>query len=134
MKLQKRPFDKTTSTKNTKTDFGLENEHEFILWRDPSRQVVMAVIETVTLNEDRLSKMTEQEKQELDDRFWDAVSRIFVDCDIEGLDFSSPAKAKQSFDSPNVDWNFLWEVLIHYVTDLVKENDKIGSFFRRSRT
>lgn len=123
--LKKKPFERSVTRYNTKTDLNLPVEHLFEMWADPSSRVVFSLLDVVSTSEEKLNKMSDVDKAKLDDEFWWCVSQVFIDCDIEGLDFSSPEKSKESFESPYISWGFLFDVLVSYITRLLSENETI---------
>jgi hypothetical protein len=124
--LAKKAYIKPYVDKKADTDFGIEGcEHLFRLWRDPSRQTVFTLLNTITMKPDELEALDDSAKRELDEAFWRAVSEVIIDCDIEGLDFSTTEKARESFDSPHISWGILYDVLFAYVSWLLTENDNI---------
>jgi hypothetical protein len=130
-KLTKRPFEKATITYDTVKDMGLSGgSHKFAFWDDPSRTVVMTLLDVITTKEEKLESMSEDEKRQLDADFWKCVSSVMVDCDIEGLDFSTPENAIRSFDNENVSWGYLMDVLMFYVGKLLAENKRLGEVLR----
>jgi hypothetical protein len=129
--LTKRTFEKGTVKYNTETDMGLNGSYNFLFWDDPSRPVVMTLVDTISMNEERLNKMSVEEKEKADADFWKAVSQVMIDCEIEGLDFSTPEKAKTSFDSEIVPWGWLWDVLVFFIGRLLAENKRLGELLAR---
>lgn len=125
--LQKRPFQKSTVVYDTKEDFGFSQSHKFEFWNDPSRTVIFGLLDVVSTKEDKLDKMSEEDKKKLDDDFWGYVSQLIIDCDIEGLDFSTPQAAKDSFEKPYVDWGFMYSTLISFVGKLMATNERLGN-------
>jgi hypothetical protein len=100
---------------------GLENTIRF--WRDPSRQIVFTLLDTITMTAEK----------DIDTNFWEAVSEVIVDCDIEGLDFSTAEKARESFDNPHISWGVLFDALFGYVSWLLTENEKVGKALARPK-
>ena len=129
--LTKRPFDRSTVTYNTERDMGLKGSHDFVFWDDPSKEVVMTLVDTVSMNEERLNALSEEDKKRMDSEWWSALSKVFIDCDIEGVDFSTPESTKASFDSENVSWGYLLDVAFFYVGRLLAENKRLGEILRR---
>jgi hypothetical protein len=115
----------------TGNDLNIEDfPHTMRVWRDPSRQVVFTLLDTITMTSEKLDGLDDAAKKDLDSAFWVAVSEVIIDCDIEGLDFSTPEKAKESFDSPHISWGVLFDVLFAYVSWLLTENDRLKKLFR----
>jgi hypothetical protein len=129
--LTKKPFERTTVTYNTNTDMGLSASHQFAFWADPSRHIVVTLVDTIMANEERLNKMSDDEKRQMDTDWWNCVSKVIVDCDIEGLDFSTPEAAKASFDNEEVSWGWLLDVMGFYIGRLLAENKRLGELLKR---
>jgi hypothetical protein len=53
---------------------GLENTIRF--WRDPSRQIVFTLLDTITMTAEKLDALDEQGKKDIDTNFWEAVSEV----------------------------------------------------------
>ena len=123
--LKKKPFERSIVKYNTRDDLGMEIDHTFHMWRDPSSKVVFSLLDTISTTEDKLNKMPKEDKDKLNDEFWWCASQVFIDCDIEGLDFSTPEKSKESFDSPYISWGILFDVLLRFITDLIQSNEKL---------
>lgn len=119
---EKKPFDKTVVVKNTHDDLGLEPNHNFAFWADPSRATIMKFLEVIGTKRDELDEKSEEELEEMNRRFWESVSQIVVDCDIEGLSFDTPEDAEASFDASHVDYGFMTDVVASYVYSVLAKS------------
>jgi hypothetical protein len=130
--MEKRSFQRPYIDLHAERDLGITGiDHTFRTWKDPSRPVVFALIDMVGMSKERLDKLSEQEKQLIDMEFWSGVSKVFIDCDIAGLDFSTPELAKASFENPDVSWDMLYAVLLGYLNRLIEENESVKNAIAR---
>jgi hypothetical protein len=128
---KKKPFQKAYKIYNTKKDFGLKTEHNFAMAADPSRDVLMGLIESITDSSGAdFAKMSEEEKSELNDRFFYYVSEVVIECDIEGISFDNPETTESSMLATDIDWHFMFNVLGAYIQTLLATHETLGKAFR----
>lgn len=120
---EKKPFAKSVVVKDTKEDFGLgEVGYKIAFWADPSRPIVSKFLNVMFTKREELDEMDEEELKKINEDFWVAVSSIIVDTNIEGLSFDTPEEAQASFDSPDIDHNFLIDCIMSYVQSVLSES------------
>lgn len=128
---KKKKFTKKYRIYNTKKDFAMQQEHKFALSSDPSKEILYGLLNVVTTTTEQLDEMSDDEIEELDKLFFQYVSEITVDCDIDGLDFSTPESTEDSFSDPEVDWHFLFSVYGYYVGSLLNTHKTLGKVLRQ---
>lgn len=118
---KKKQFQKSYQVINTKDDWGMEQEHQFAFWNDPSQSLVVDALDLFALqgDDEALDKLEPAKKEELNDRFYNFCAEVIIDCDIEGADFTNAETARKTFNDPRVDYNFFYLVIIRYFTDIL---------------
>lgn len=130
---KKKPFQKAYRIYNTKKDFGLDAEAQFAMSADPSRDVLIGLIEAISdSSEADFDSLSEVEQQELNDRFFYYVSEVVVDCDIDGLSFETPEETEESMLATNIDWHFMFNVLGAYIQQILAVHSTLGKAFQTS--
>lgn len=121
---EKKPFQKTYVILDTKEDLGIDSQeaYKFALWEDPSRQTIMKFLGVINTKRDELDEKSEEELEELNARFWESVSDIVIDCNIEGLSFDTPEEAEASFDAPHVDYGLMTDIVAAYVYSVLTKS------------
>lgn len=122
---KKKAYEKKYTIKTTE-DLGVESTvvYSFALWKDPSKDVLMDFISIITKiidsdeNKEDAEKIAEQVDTEL---YYKLASEIIIDCDIDGLDFSTPTAARESFENRDIGNGFLSSVLTKYILALITD-------------
>ena len=128
---KKKPIQKAYRIYNTKKDFGLDAEAQFAMSADPSRDVLIGLIEAISdSSEADFDSLSEVEQQELNDRFFYYVSEVVVDCDIDGLSFETPEETEESMLATNIDWHFMFNVLGAYIQQILAVHSTLGKAFQ----
>ena len=130
---RKKRFVKSYKIFDTMDDFGMDQQHRFALAADPSRDTLYGLLAIVTTKPDEMDEMKPEEIQSLDDDFYAYVSELTIECDIMGLDFSSPETTRAAFFHPSVDWHFLFSVYGYYVGHLLDTHKTLGKVLRQSK-
>jgi hypothetical protein len=134
--MKKTPYKRNTVVLNLKEDLQLRHDIDVEFWEDPSQQVVFDLLGIVTLsyNEgEELDKEQELEITKLNDRYFECASLILVDCNIEGIDFSTPQSAEEAFYDERVSWGVFHQALIAYLARLMDEYGMLKKALRRLR-
>jgi hypothetical protein len=97
----------------------------FEFWANPSKPVVNAIYDIVYLTMEKAAAMTVDEISNLNDRYYIALSELIVDCNIAGLDFSTPKAVEKSFDADDVPINFIYRVVVSYLSRLLDLSDAV---------
>lgn len=124
--MDKKPFPKITI--NLKLgELGILKypDVEFSFWEDPSQKVLFTVMGLLFMSQEDLDQMDDAEKDSLNARFFAAVSELIVDCDIDGLDFSTPKSAEESFYHEALPWGLMYEVILMYIVRLTETNARL---------
>lgn len=130
---EKKPFRKSHTVIDTKKDFDMEQQHQIALWKDPSGQVVKDFFSVSVTKREELDNMSQDEIDELDDKFYRAVSEIIIDTDIAGISFEKPDEARAAFEHPSIDWMFFTNVLLRYVNDILQEANSLKKIFGHTK-
>ena len=126
---EKKKFQKAYRIYDTKEDFKMDQQHRFAFASDPSRDTIVGLMNVMTTTPDDLDLMTEQEKVDLHNKFYYFVSEVTIDSDIDGLNFEDAEKAEESFDHPDVDWHFMYQVYGNYIAQLLTKHQELGKVF-----
>ena len=129
--MKKREFPRNVVELNLKDDFPLNQDITIAFWVDPSRQVISDLFNIVGMSSEAMQELTENKRQELDDRYFECVSLIFVECDIAGIDFSTPELAREAFDDERLPWGILHQAMILYMDRLTEEYSALKNALRR---
>lgn len=129
---KKKKFQKSHKVINTKEDWGFDNEHRIAVWKDPSEEVAYGLLSIIGSTKSDIEEKSEEELIEMNHDFYYYVSQCIIDTDIEGLSFDTPEDAEKAFDSPEVDWIFLWNVLGKYIETIFESSYAIKKVLRRT--
>lgn len=110
----------------------LYGEFWFEFWKDPSRAVVLDLVNLIVQSVDDLRNLKEEEQIETSDKFFDAVSRLITETNIDGLDFSTPGLAQESFSHPDLPWGFMYGVVTSYVLRLLETQQSLKKMLHES--
>lgn len=124
--LEKRAFPKKGTKINTKDDYGLEYDVNFVMWDDPGRRIVGDLLRIVvfTTNEEFSAKSKEEQVKD-SQTYFEAVSQVVLDCDVEGSDFSDADAVTKTYELPGVSWGFWYDVIAIYCMKLLNESDNL---------
>lgn len=123
---EKVTFEKTAKVVSTTKNYEMDGpEYKLALWRDPSRKIISDLFETITTSREKLDEMSQEELEDLNDRFYEAVAQCIIDTNIEGLDFSTRESAERSMDDPRIDAGFFYDILVRYALDLLEESSAL---------
>jgi len=97
----------------------------FEFWKNPSKPVVIAIAEVVMAAAEELRGLDKLKMQELEERYYNAICELIIDCNVESLDFSTPEYAIKAFDAPDVPMGFVHQVIVSYLAHLLKFNESV---------
>ena len=103
------------------------------VWADPSKKLVFDLLGIVLLSSEELQDLNETEQEEIHNDYLRAVSLIFLDSNIDGLDFSSPEGVRESMTSVDLPWGFMYDLTVHYTSWLLTYHEKIKKVLRLSK-
>lgn len=97
----------------------------FTFWKNPSKPVVRVLFDIVMASAEELSNKPPHEMAILEKEYYEALSELILDSNIESLDFSTPETAMKSFEAPDVPVGFMYQVVVCYLRRLLEFNDQI---------
>jgi hypothetical protein len=106
------------------------DEHWIEVWSDPSKKLILDILSMVMISAQELAALTKQEQDELYNDYLRAVEGIFLDSNIEGLDFSSQEAIRESLSSEHLPWNFFYDLTVAYTSWTLLFHDKIKKVLR----
>lgn len=109
-----------------------QGEYWVEVWDDPSKSLVLDLLGVVLISSNEMMELSKEEQDELYDDFLNAIVSIFIDTNIDGLDFSSKESIKESMSSELLPWGFLYDLTVHYTTWLLLYHEKIKKVLRLS--
>jgi hypothetical protein len=115
--------------KHLDKDYDLEQDITVEFWKDPSRKVVMDLLEI--LGRQTSDSITEEEAERIDVRYYECVSLIIVDCDIEGISFDTPDESRAAFEAEFLPWGIFHQAMMLYVAELTREHSILKNVLRR---
>lgn len=119
--MEKISFPKKTKIVEV-TEYGLDYPGiKFEFWSDPPKTVVGDLLRIVlwTTN-DELKEQTPDEQRRDAKRYFECVSEIVVDCNIEGSSFDTPEDVEQTYQLDTVSWGFWYDVVAGFLVDLIE--------------
>lgn len=103
----------------------------FTFWRNPSRLVLQSLIQFLLATPDELRGLSETEAELLLEDFYNSLSKVIIDTNIEGLDFSTPDAAKNSYiESPELPMGFVHETIAAWLLKVLEESLDLGKVLR----
>ena len=130
--MKKRQFKPNTQTLHLEKDLGLGQDINIEFWVDPSRQIIFDLLEIFGLSgTDSMDEIPEAEKDRMNRRYFECASAILVDCDIEGIDFSTAESTENAFDDERLPWGIFHQALMMYVARLTDEYQVLKNALRR---
>lgn len=124
--MQKIPFPKQKETLEvSELDIDDAPGVMFSFWANPSKAVVNALYDVIYLSMEKAASMSSEQMRDLNERYYLALSELIIDCNIESLDFSTPEAVERSFDAPDVPINFVYRVVVSYLSRLLDLNQSV---------
>lgn len=131
--MKKKEFKRNVVELNLRDDFPLNQDITVAFWEDPSRQVISDLFRIIGTTGDEMDELSEVEKEALDDRYFECVSLIFVDCDIKGISFNTVESSKKAFEDERLPWGVFHQAMLLYVDRLTEEYSALKNALRRVR-
>lgn len=137
--MKKRPYKKNTVIYNLKEDLGLSHDIDVEFWEDPSQAVVFDLLDIVGTayftDDDEEEKTIEAIKKLnlMNQRYFECVSLIIVDCSVDGLDFSTAESSEEAFYDERIAWGAFHQGIIAYLDRLLDEYDLLKKALTRVR-
>ena len=122
---KKKKFEKSYIIKNTRDDFGFDQDHSFALWSDPSNEVFSALLRIVSVEREELDEMSEAELEEMHSEWCYALSQVVLDSDIAGISFETQEDVEAAFAAPEIDQQFITLVISHYLVWVLDQMGKL---------
>lgn len=97
----------------------------FRFWKNPSKPVVVAIAEVVMAAAEELRGLDKLKMEQLEERYYNAICELIIECNVESLDFSTPEKARLTFEAPDVPIGFVHQVITSYLAYLLKFNENV---------
>lgn len=97
----------------------------FTFWKNPSKPVVIAIAEVVMAAADELRALDKIEMERLEERYYNAICELIVDCNISSLSFDTPENARLAFEANDVPIGFVHQVITSYLSHLLKFNEGV---------
>jgi hypothetical protein len=113
----------------TLTQLGMEgypDDFYIEVWDDPSKPHVISIIEMVFASK---KDVLGGEGDELYRRFKESISAVFIDTNIEGLEFGTPDDIDESMNSEDLPWGFFMEIVWRYITMMLETSNKLKKLF-----
>lgn len=129
--MKKKQFKPKTVSKHLDKDFELGQDITVEFWKDPSRKVILDLLEILGSSSSDASSRDEDEAAKMDIRYYECVSLIIVDCNIEGIDFDTPDSARAAFDADFLPWGIFHQAMMMYVAELTREHEILKNVLRR---
>ena len=131
--MRKKDFKPNTVTLNLHDELPLEQEISIEFWKDPSKSVISDLFRIIGMNVEQLQELSDEGREELDNRYFECASLILVDCDIKGIDFSTPETTKQAFEDDRIPWGLFHQALLLYLDKLTEDYSALKNALRRVR-
>lgn len=123
--MKKSAYRKNTIILNLKEDLGLKHDISVEFWSDPSQAVVFDLLDIVgrayvTTDDDNAKSQDAIDKlNQMNRRYFECVSLVIADADVEGLDFSTPEAAEESFYDERISWGAFHQGVVAYLNYLM---------------
>lgn len=127
--MKKRDYEKETVWLHLDKDLHLGRDINVCFWKDPSQHYTM---ELLRVTNTRIEDKSQEEVQQLNKDYFDVASNIFIDCDINGIDFSTPESTEEAFYHKDLPWGIFHETLIAYLARLMTEYQVLKNLLRRA--
>jgi len=132
VQMKKKPLKQNVSILNLKKDLNLEQDITVAFWKDPSRAVIFDLLEIVGLSgAPDISEMPDADREKMNRRYFECVSLMIVDSDVDGLDFSTPELAEESFEDERIPWGTFHKAIIVYLARLTEDYEVLKNVLRR---
>lgn len=117
--MKKKKFPKNTRTIDV-SEVGMVDYPGilFEVWDDPNFPVLAAMITGSTAQKDQIDEGVTK-------RYFEAVSSFIIDCNIEGLDFSTPESTQESYGFPDLPMGFMMEFVASAIGQIITESEKV---------
>lgn len=137
--MKKRAYAPKTVIRNldgkTEKDYELEADINVKFWKSPSQDVVLDLMGFLgDARSGNIEDFEPEELKQMNERYFECVSLMIVDTDIEGLDFSTPKKAEESFNADFLPWGILHLAILMYIAELSENYGQLKNLLRRAET
>ena len=126
--MEKRKFVPKETWLNLDEDLNLNQDINVAFWEDPSRPVIFTLLEVFNTDVD---KQSQAELKKLNKRYFANAALILLDCDIEGVDFSTVKSTEEAYNHPELPWGIFHEAVIAYLAKLSDEHEVLKNVLRR---
>lgn len=127
--MEKRAYKPNTVILNLKDDLGLTRHDVNVeFWKDPSREVCFSIMSILRAD---IETMTPDEVDKMNRNYFECASLLLIDCEIEGLDFSTPESTERAFHHKGLPWGIFHEAIIAYISYLTTEYQVLKNALRR---
>ena len=90
---------------------------------DPPRNVLMGILTSIAAFS---NNENEQEKEEITNKFFEYVSAMILDIDIEEFSFDTPELAAKAMDDGDkISWGLFYSALAKYISILMLEQERL---------
>lgn len=131
--MKKRQFKPNTVKLHLDKDLQLGQDITIEVWEDPSRQIIADLFQIMGSQDSDLDEMEELDKERMNQRYFECASMMLVDCDIEGIDFSTPESTELAFEDERLPWGIFHQAMILYIAKLTEEYEVLKNALRRAR-
>ena len=125
VQLVKIAFPKKRSVIDVAVDLGMDEEYEgvkFVMWADPSIAVIQGVLLAQVKEEEDI---TDKDA----DAYFDALTEIFIDSNLDDVSFSTSKEVQDSFDAMGLPWGFVAQVAILYCVKVIDESESLKKMY-----
>lgn len=123
--MKKKAYPKKTVYRHLKNDLGLDEDVTIEFWANPSRAVCMNIMLVLGAAFDAESKKRIEGLADLEKMFYESISELIVDTDIEGVSFDTPESTMKAFEHPGIPWHVFTDAIIVYISELTNKYEPL---------
>ena len=131
--MKKKANKPKTVIKHLENDYELEAAISVEFWAAPSQNVVLDLMQILgSARAEDIGEIEQEKFEDMDKRYFECVSLLIVDTDVEGIDFSTPEKAKEAFYADHLPWGIFHLAVLMYVAELSESYEYLKNLLKRA--
>lgn len=131
VRMKKRAFKPPTVVRNLKDDYDLEADINVQFWKNPSQEVTIGLMRIIGMSGSGDEQATPEEFEELDNLYFEYMSLLIIDTDIEGISFDTPEQAREAHFAKFLDWGIFFQAAIMYLNELTNDYENLKKLLDR---
>lgn len=131
--MKKKKYVPETTIKNLRDDYDLGANIAVAFWSAPSQSVVLDLMQILgSARAEDIDEIESDRFEDMDKRYFECVSLLIVDTNVDGIDFSTPEKTREAFYADHLPWGIFHLAVLMYVAELSESYEYLKNLLRRA--